>query len=243
MTSPIGNNHSTHTQAWMTTTPGEGADRTPGSSSFNFGSHYTTVHGSSDDHQTTTDTPPLDDPDPASDGDRTSSLEGAISFCDRSPTQNIADIMALLHQVALDQKKTAKEIRHDERDSQISAIQDQADKAREAAKWAMAAGIVSGAFTMAGGIAGARGEAATSQARTGIAGGLGQMAAAPLTMQSDTLKAEGVEAQADQTKAESAAQDSTDFINNMNDVIRDVRQKVAEAIQAQNDALRSIIRA
>lgn len=64
----------------------------------------------------------------------------------------ITQIMELLHEIAREEKKAATELRGAEREREFNAHMDAADKKREAAKMALAAGVVSGATKIGSGL-------------------------------------------------------------------------------------------
>ncbi len=63
----------------------------------------------------------------------------------------ITAVMTVLHEIGVEQRKAAKEVRKTEQDAQVESIQDQAAKIRDAAAFALAAGLASGISTMASG--------------------------------------------------------------------------------------------
>lgn len=184
-----------------------------------------------------------------------------------SMEENLVDIFALMklfHEVARGQRQMAREARHAEREGMIAKIHAQADKIREAAAYAMAAGIVTGAFqivsggmTAYGGIKGLKimkggGEGAQVQAQNigykwqGIGqatSGVGQIISSGLEFGAGQAREAEKRLQADEKVHETHVQDETEWMQNMLDLMREVRQKMEEVIRAQQDTLKSIIRA
>lgn len=167
---------------------------------------------------------------------------------------DIMDIMKLFHEVALLSRQSARENRQTEREAAVQAILDQADKIRDAAAWAMAAGIVTGTFQIVGGAMSAYGGAkasgqnamATMQKWKGAGdamSGLGQAGGAILNYFAEQARAEQKELEATQKVHDTAAQDESDWMQNMLEVVRDTRQKLEEVIRAQQESMKSIIRA
>lgn len=70
-------------------------------------------------------------------------------------------IMQLIHKASMEQRASAREQRVVARDHQLAEVQASAEKMRQAAQFALAAGVVSGSASIAGGVvhagAGARG--------------------------------------------------------------------------------------
>ena len=93
-------------------------------------------------------------------------------------------------------------------------------------------------------------EQATATAQSSIAGGIGQTIkgsgdgiAAGLNFMAEMARAEQKEMEADQKVHETHAQDETEWMQNMLDVIRDTRQKLEEVIRARQDTMKSVVRA
>ncbi len=72
----------------------------------------------------------------------------------------LLDIMTIMHQSGQFMKKVGKEVREAERDSQVDSLMDAAQKIRDAAMMAFAAGLASGIATMGSGVMGLVGSGA-----------------------------------------------------------------------------------
>jgi hypothetical protein len=180
-------------------------------------------------------------------------------------------VMELFQKLAQEQRGAAREMRDSARDSQYASLDAAAQKMREAAGQAVASGIVSGAVSIASGaisigamaqnskssmgdaaLAAAKslGEAAPGaglQPRTSaqagqLAEGMGKMIAGAGTgggiAQSDAQKNEAQKSEAQSQVAASQAE----FINNLQQVVTDVRQKMQDIANSQTEAMRSITR-
>jgi hypothetical protein len=168
----------------------------------------------------------------------------------------------------------------------IQAIHAQADKIREAAAYAMAAGIVTGAFQIVSGGMSAYGgmkglkaikgdvkaggakapgttrprsnavtqrppDAATYAQSIGYkwqgigqaTSGIGQIMSSGLEFGAAQAREQEKRLQADEKVHETHVQDETEWMQNMLDLMREVRQKMEEVIRAKQDTMKSIIRA
>jgi hypothetical protein len=176
---------------------------------------------------------------------------------------DIMEIMKLFHEVALASRQSAREVRHAEREKMVQAIHDQADKIRDAALKTMIAGIITGTMqivggvvSMAGGVKGLKAikkggpdATAISQAMSTkwmgasqIIQAIGQgLAIAPQYL-AEMDRADQKMLEADQKIHETHAQDETEWMQNMREVIRETRQKLEEVIRAQQETMKHITR-
>ncbi|PTX91916.1 hypothetical protein DB346_23450 [Verrucomicrobia bacterium LW23] len=179
-------------------------------------------------------------------------------------------IMSLFYKIAQSQRETARESRDIARQAQYAAIDTQVEKMKEAANWALAAGIASGAAQIGSGLLSMRAaDAGRRELATSNTSELGKMQATTrvqLAMTNDQARGSIMEgggtalsalfnrfgamsseaqklAEKDETKAKAAIDNETEFVNNMLDIMRDTRQKLQEIANAQTESLRTIMRA
>jgi hypothetical protein len=81
-------------------------------------------------------------------------LPGKLPEAGEVFADTLLDMMVILHQAGQVMKKVGKEVREAERDSQVDSLMDAAQKIRDAAMMAFAAGLASGIATMGSGIMG-----------------------------------------------------------------------------------------
>ncbi len=81
-------------------------------------------------------------------------LPGKLTAAGEVFADTLLDMMVILHQAGQVMKKVGKEVREAERDSQVDSLMDAAQKIRDAAMMAFAAGLASGIATMGSGIMG-----------------------------------------------------------------------------------------
>jgi hypothetical protein len=87
-------------------------------------------------------------------------LPGKLTAAGEVFADTLLDMMVILHQAGQVMKKVGKEVREAERDSQVDSLMDAAQKIRDAAMMAFAAGLASGIATMGSGIMGLVGSGA-----------------------------------------------------------------------------------
>ena len=87
-------------------------------------------------------------------------LPGKLTEAGEVFADTLLDMMVILHQAGQVMKKVGKEVREAERDSQVDSLMDAAQKIRDAAMMAFAAGLASGIATMGSGIMGLVGSGA-----------------------------------------------------------------------------------
>ncbi len=109
-------------------------------------------------------------PEPTPDHDDTSPPGERIGGLATSLSADAATMMRLLHEVSRETRKSATEMRAIERETRIGLLQSGVDDLREAAKWALAAGVVAAAGKVGQGAANMAGGAITMGA-----GGLGMI--------------------------------------------------------------------
>jgi len=224
------------------------------------------------------------------------------SLSEDGVSADIFSFMALFQKIAQEMRNTARMERNTELQAQVTALQNAAEQMKTAAAFRFAAGMVQGAFQIAGGpmqigmgaasasstIKGARLEAtgnsqvaqsspgatgpmtstqsklnmagndniaagkelsavgakqqAYAQASGSIAGGVGGMIASGLNYGADMADARRSELETQAKVHETAVQHANDMMQQMMDVIRDVRDKLSSIQQAQIETNRSINR-
>lgn len=87
-------------------------------------------------------------------------LPGKLTEAGEVFADTLLDLMTIMHQAGQVMKKVGKEVREAERDSQVDSLMDAAQKIRDAAMMAFAAGLASGIATMGSGIMGLVGSGA-----------------------------------------------------------------------------------
>jgi hypothetical protein len=189
---------------------------------------------------------------------RLTSLQGSVA--------DIFTIMALMVQMAKEQREGARQVRDAERMSQQAELQNAADKMREAADMALAAGIVSGVFkigtgavSIGGGVFGMKqiGNASKTEGGPSMAdldmirnqgrifdgsgqmvGGLGDVVAAVLQHESADKTAEQKEAEAAAQQHETSALREGDFMSSLQELIREISSLMQEIQQTNNESQR-----
>ena len=170
---------------------------------------------------------------------------------------DIFTVMVLIQMMAMEQRKSSREVRETERQMQYSELQGAADKMREAANFALAAAIVSGVFQMAqgamsitGGTVGLKGlKAGWSESKVMSMGrifdgmgtalkGTGDIISAGLNRAADEARAMQREAESSAIKHETYAQNENEFMNNLRDLIMDLMKKMQDIQQLNQDSAR-----
>ncbi|HVJ68601.1 MAG TPA: hypothetical protein VM510_11475 [Caulifigura sp.] len=189
-------------------------------------------------------------------GDAVFKLEGL-----QKNSADIFTLMALMVQMGKEQREGARQAMGAERTLQQAELQQAADKMRDAADMALAAGIVSGVFKMAGGAASIGGGAfslnklnqipdtdtgkgvqiVTAQGRmidggTQMFGSVGDMIAAGLTYNSTNLSADQKQAEARATQHDSNAEREQAFMQNLNDMITKITGLIQDIQQSNNES-------
>lgn len=183
---------------------------------------------------------------------------------------DMSEIMVLFHQLAMEQRQMGREARRAERENVVASIEQQADLMREAAMQAMIAGVVTGAFQIAGGLTSVAGGAAGLKAMKGVnpanqgamgmasskaqnygqiatgsgqsMQGTGQIISSLINYQAEMTRADQKEEEANQTQHEANVQNENEFVQAFTDNMREVRQKLQELIQSQNEIMKTAIR-
>ncbi len=170
---------------------------------------------------------------------------------------DIFTLMALMIQLGKEQREGARQVRDAQNIQKQAELQEAADKMREAADLALAAGVVSGVFKMvSGGLsigAGAKGmkdlgkgvdvEVVRSQGRAfdGIGqmtGSAGDMIAAGLTHASTNKSADQKEAEAAAQLHESGAQREQEFMQNLQEMISKITSLLQDIQQQNNESMK-----
>ncbi|MDG3005976.1 hypothetical protein [Paludisphaera mucosa] len=177
---------------------------------------------------------------------------------------NVHETMALFHQLAQQQRAAVRESREVAREAQHEAIQIQTDKIREHANAALAAGIVSGATSIASGVgtlkgAGGKGISGADHlahkghtSEKGLLGIVGQSLAGIGQLEQGTLLAirdAGLQEQKEllaeehERLAHRTELNEQEFIQQMMETMHQVREQLQQIANAQTESLRAIIRA
>lgn len=176
---------------------------------------------------------------------------------------DIYAFMALFQQMAQTMRTSAREVRQSEMEAQVGALKNAAQEMRNAAQDRMVGAMVAGAFQIAGGLAqvgagvmqgrtlAGNGPFAESQAKrqsdmgggvSGIAGGIGSMVNASQERKAAEHDAKKAELEAQSKVHESGMQQASELAQQMMDVIRDVREKLAAIEQSRMETNRGIAR-
>ncbi|HSI86702.1 MAG: type III secretion system translocon subunit SctB [Candidatus Methylacidiphilales bacterium] len=200
-------------------------------------------------------------PNPGQAGEADRQLGAFVSQGGQAVLGDIYSVMVLFHQVAQSQRTSAREARDVARETQYAAIDEQASKIREAAWFSLAAGIVSGLASISAGMTTlSAASTATGELRAGntvgadialktgaaqgqIREGQGQIVSSLLNFFATQASADQKKAEKDEAKAKGIVDNESEFVNNMMDVMRDVRQKLQEVANSQTESLRTIMRA
>jgi hypothetical protein len=176
---------------------------------------------------------------------------------------DIFTLMALMIQMGKEQREGARQVRDANNMLKQAELQEAADKMREAADMALAAGIVSGVFKMASGAVsiggGVHGLKQLTKAGPGatnaqldtvrnqgrifdgsgqMVGSVGEMIAAGLTHASTNLSADQKEAEAASQMAETNAQREQEFMQNLQDMISKITSLLQDIQQQNNESLK-----
>jgi hypothetical protein len=185
---------------------------------------------------------------------------------------DIYSVMALFQKCAQEMRNQAREVRNSEMQAQVTGLKNAAQEIRNAAEDRLQAAIIQGAFQitggamsvglgLAGGIVGAKGINAGSmttegmqlgntagmlsssaQGAGGIFTGIGTIASAGKEQEAAEHDAKKAEFEADARVHEQGVQQANDLMQQMMDVIRDVREKLGAIDQARNETNRGIAR-
>lgn len=176
---------------------------------------------------------------------------------------DIYAFMALFQQLAQTIRSSAREMRANELQAQVDTLKGAAQEMRDAAKERMIGAMTQGAFQIAGGLSqigsGAMqlrvlnkgGDGAESRARSysdtggglsGVAGGIGTMINAAQEQKAAEHDARRSELEAQSKVHESGMQQAGEMAQQMMDVIRDVRDKLASIEQSRMETNRGIAR-
>ena len=201
---------------------------------------------------------------------QTTSIFSTGSPAGDAVVEQLADIfmvLELLHEMAVQSRRTAREVRSAEYDAAKQEILNQADEMKKAAVHTLVAGVVSGAakvaagaVSAAGAFGGAKGKApagadATAQSQAQSAAmqqsmqkagavsqmvqGAGDMAAAGFNYQASLHSAKQKEHEAFQKTHENAAASSSEFMQMHQDMVKTVQSKMDEIIRTWFETLKS----
>jgi hypothetical protein len=183
-------------------------------------------------------------PPPATSSASNASMEAAIKALNDASGAAGTDlnaVMALLVKLANEQRDAAMTERKAAMQGQADALKGAADKMKQAAQERLTSAIVQGAFQIAGGLTqfgSAMGEAAKA-----LPTALGQSQA--LGMAEAAAAAADIKTQQMETSAkmrEAGVQSANDYMQQMMDIINDIRDKLAAISQAQSEVTRGIVR-
>lgn len=176
---------------------------------------------------------------------------------------DIYAFMALFQQLAQTMRSSAREVRANELQAQVDTLKGAAQEMRDAAKDRMIGAMTQGAFQIFGGLAQAGsgglqlgvlakgGAGAEARARSlsdvgggvsGVAGGIGTMINASQEQKAAEHEARRSELEAQSKVHESGMQQASEMAQQMMDVIRDVRDKLAAIEQSRMETNRGIAR-
>ena len=185
---------------------------------------------------------------------------------------DIYSVMALFQQCAQQMRDNAREVRSAETQAQVKSLMGAAQEIRNAAEDRFAASVTQGAMQIAGGavsvgmgvaggvfsakgintgadtVAGAKLNnigatlSATAQGTGNMVSGTGTIAAAFAEQNAAEHDASKAELEADARVHEQGAQHANDLMQQMMDVIRDVREKLGAIDQARTETVRGIAR-
>lgn len=193
-------------------------------------------------------TPELQPPDTQSENINPSQLSARVGTLQQQLSADIYMIMGLLHKMSVENRESAREARELSYEMRWNALQDAADEMRSAAGKRFTAAMFQGGFQIASGtlslVGGVKsGGAETKQAADSISmkyqgysqmtGGVGQMVTGSFNYSADL---DGV----DQKEAETRVEKEKEFISRMNEMMTDVRQKLAAMEQSNHETTRKI---
>lgn len=178
---------------------------------------------------------------------------------------DVFTVMLLMAKMSQENRETSRELRDAEQQSQLTEMQVAADKIREAADFALAAGIVSGVMKMASGAISIGGGVKGMKDLKGVSGasnpdvkleqiraqgrifdgsgqmvsGTGDAVAAGLNRAGEEAKAEEKEADIAAKEHEMLAEKESDFMSFNRDMIQKVAQIMKDLIQLNTEAERA----
>lgn len=194
------------------------------------------------------------------------------SLSSESVSIDIYSVMALFQKCAQEMRNQAREVRNSEMQSQVASLKNAAQEIRNAAEDRLQQAIISGSFQIAGGalsvgmgitggVLGAKGINAgadttkgmhlsnlsstfsnSAQGAGSILTGIGSMAGASKERDAAEHDARKSELESDARVHEQSVQQANDLMQQMMDVIRDVREKLGAIDQARNETNRGIAR-
>lgn len=185
---------------------------------------------------------------------------------------DIYSVMALFQKCAQEMRNQAREVRNSEMQSQVTSLKNAAQEIRNAAEDRLQQAMIQGSFQIAGGamsvgmgiaggVMGAKGISAgtttdkgmqfsntagmlsnSAQGAGNILSGIGTMAGAGKEQEAAGHDAKKAELEADARVHEQGVQHANDLMQQMMDIIRDVREKLGAIDQARNETNRGIAR-
>lgn len=186
----------------------------------------------------------LDAPGNVSDQDLSDAAKNVGNLTsDKDIMADIYNIMALFQQTDNSERNSAVQARAADRELQAEKIDEEVAKLKEAAGIAMAMGIAAGVVQIAGGALQMKfaSNLNIGQAWSSFGGGGSGILNAVGQGVSGDINADAKKDEADATRADSRAQEMTDFINSLRDLIRDVQDKLEAIQQSQNDTMKQIL--
>lgn len=170
-------------------------------------------------------------PEPELDGTSVTQTLGALNSLSPNLPIDISAAMALFQEKTQELRDAARSARSSEMQAQISSLQEAAQKIRDAATDRLKGAIVSGTMQIIGG-------ASFNQ----VTGGIGSIAQAAMEHKAAQHDARKAELEADARVHEEARNQANDLMQQMNEIIRDVRDKLSEISRSSLETQRGIAR-
>ena len=203
--------------------------------------------------------PATEMPPPETTGTPAGAAAALSQLTGQSMVADMYAVLALFAKIAQEQRTSAREVRHSEMAAQVKSLMSAAQEIRDAAHERMVGAMVSGVMQIAagavqvGGGVKASNVSTTNQAGAGAItagfGGASTMLNAVGTITSGLMEqqASGHDAKKAELEAMAKAQDTAtqqagDLMQQMQDVIRDIREKLASIEQSLLDTNRGIAR-
>ena len=166
-----------------------------------------------------------------------------------SLTGDLYSLMEAIAKLTQEQRKAAREVRHAEFGLQISELNKAADEALEAAKWRLAAGVVSGALTIGAGALSAQGGIEGTDAAMAQYGGYSKVVEGFSKIAESGIGYGGAVKDRDAETARTNAkkfEEMTSETKDLQNAIREMESKVREILQAiqaaESDAAKTVAR-
>ncbi|MEC4720732.1 type III secretion system translocon subunit SctB [Noviherbaspirillum sp. CPCC 100848] len=165
---------------------------------------------------------------------------------------DLQDFMAVFLKLAQEMRSSQREVRQSEMQAQVTTLFNAADKMREAAGLRYAAAVADGITQIAAGAVMAGGAAKSATGGQHLYGigegmsksisGLGGIVSSSIKLGADMADAKRSELEATAKTHENASQQANDMMQQMQDIIRDIREKLQAINQASIEANRGIAR-